>query len=77
MSGELMNQAQMIEGLKAGRTLMLDGAATPDERHAVQLLIEGDLVDVTFVEGDQYGAYKIKWKQPQPSRDTKASVNKD
>jgi hypothetical protein len=65
-----MNQQEMISGLKAGKTLMLDGAATPDERHAVQLLIEGDLVDVTFVEGDQYGAFKIKWKQAHPSRES-------
>lgn len=69
-----MNQQEMINGLKAGKTLMLDGAATPHERHAVQLLIEGSLVEVAFVEGDQYGAYKIRWKQDQGTRESNTNV---
>lgn len=53
----------IVTGLKNGRTLMMDGAATPTERKIISELEEEGLVDVAFIDGEQYGAYKITWRQ--------------
>ena len=57
-----MTREEIIAGLKTGRALMLDGAATEAERNMIAELQEEGLVDVDFLKGDQYGAYRITWR---------------
>lgn len=60
-----MTKEEMIQGLQAGRTLVLDGWAHEDERKAIAELVEADLVTMEFREGNQCSAYYIKWKQQE------------
>jgi hypothetical protein len=58
-----MTREEIIAGLKAGRALMLDGAATEDEREMIAELEAEGLVDVKLVHGDQYSACRITWRK--------------
>jgi hypothetical protein len=55
----VMTRDEILNGLKTGRTLHMDGAATAEERALLHSLINEGLVNTTFVEGDQYNYYKV------------------
>jgi len=56
---------EIITGLKAGRNLIIDGGATKEERAMITGLQEEGLVVSEFIQGDQYGAYRITWKESE------------
>lgn len=57
-----MNREEIVKGLKAGRTLCMDGAATPEERAIIAALDDEGLIDMEFLEGEQYGVFRIRWR---------------
>lgn len=63
-----MEKKEIITGLKAGKALMLDGWATPEERKIISNLDKKGKINMQFLEGDQYGAWRITWK-PQQQKD--------
>jgi hypothetical protein len=58
-----MTKEQMIEGLKAGRTLIVDRRDAPELKDLLELQEQG-LVESTMVHYDeQSSAAKWKWKR--------------
>lgn len=55
-----MTREEIIEGLRAGRTLVQDGWATEQEVRVVDDLVREGLATRDFREGDQYSAYLIR-----------------
>lgn len=59
----VMTKEQMIEGLKAGRTLIVDRRDAPELKDLLELQEQG-LVESTMVHYDeQSSAAKWKWKR--------------
>lgn len=60
-----MTKDEMVDGLKAGRTLFQDGWATEAEKQAVAELEAEGLVTVELEEvEEQYSRNRIRWRQP-------------
>lgn len=60
-----MDREEIVAGLKAGRALHMDGAATEQERNIVQSLIDEGIAESRFCEEDQYGYYRITLSQSE------------
>lgn len=61
-----MTKREMIRGLKAGLTLVLDSWAYPYEREALQELVNAGLIEISeAIVGDQYAYHRVTWKQPE------------
>jgi len=61
-----MTKREMIGGLKAGLTLVLDSWAYPYEREALQELVNAGLIEISeAIVGDQYAYHRVTWKQPE------------
>lgn len=61
-----MTKDEMIEGLKAGRTLAQDGWATEEEKRAVRELWADGLITIVLEQvGEQYSRYRIRWADMQ------------
>jgi hypothetical protein len=56
----------MLDGLKAGRTLVQDGWAKPHEVELLDRLEREGKITRTFHEGDQYSCYKVRWVEDEP-----------
>ncbi len=64
-----MERDEIIAGLKAGRVLIVDGWARPEERDIVGELDDEGLITKEFVTGDQYSYWRITWKKPKIKRE--------
>ena len=66
-----MNKQEMIEGLKNGRRLIVDGWAHPEETQAIRELLNENLIEVSDIivnYEDQYSYYYVTWKKPEQDR---------
>jgi len=59
-----MIKREMIKGLKAGRTLILDGWASHEDLAALAELDREGLTVAEWHETEQYSCWKVRWKKP-------------